>query len=49
MILTNNMVSLAVVETYIIYDQIHDRRWVGYDMLMMLVICCSLQWAQARN
>ena len=26
MILTNNIVSLAVVETYIIYDQIHDRR-----------------------
>jgi len=43
MILTNNIVSLAVVETYIIYDQIHDRRCVGYNMLMMLVICCSLQ------
>jgi len=43
MILANNIVSLAVVETYRIYDQIHDSRCVGYNMLMMLVICCSLQ------
>jgi len=43
MILTNNIVSVAVIETYIIYNQIHDRRRVGYDMLMMLVIWCSLQ------
>jgi len=43
LILTNNIVSLAVIETYIIYDQFHDKRCVGYNMLMMLVICCSLQ------
>jgi len=49
MILTNNIDSLAVVETYIIYDQIHDRRCVGYVMLITLVICCSLQQAQPRN
>jgi len=36
----NKQHSLAVVETYIIYDQIHDRRCVGYNMLMMLVVCC---------
>jgi len=37
------MVSVAVIETYLIYNQIHDSRCVGYDMLMMLVIWCSLQ------
>jgi len=43
MISTSNIVGLAVVETYIIYDQILDRRCVGYNMSMMLVVCCSLQ------